>query len=274
MFSGRGSAVSQSWAGDFAPILPAVPVLGDGYHPLQPQLLTLKEGYEHQPPGLPGDIKYHTEDRALSPGLCVQSRIFPSCSVAETQPSSCKNAGEWFKGTGRTLAGEILVFLYGWVYFQGLVGGAEDYRGKRSGFAPAFRELCGPGLLGVTDKTADVESGTWACSQLSPAPLSPSTRRQDGPHKTRDLKGPFWSKNEFSRAVQELHNFSQCHKRTYRLREREKATQPSLWTLVNKCTYGGPSVRFSFFLSFHSSLISSTATHVTTGLCPSLQAFE
>ena len=76
-----------------APILPAVPVLGDGYYPLQPQLLTLKEGYEHQPPGLPGDIKYHTEGRALSPGLCVQSRIFPS-SVAETQPSSCKNAGE------------------------------------------------------------------------------------------------------------------------------------------------------------------------------------
>ena len=159
----------------------------------------------------------------------MQSRIFPSCSVAETQPSSCKNAGEWFKGTGRTLAGEILVFLYGWVYFQGLVGGAEDYRGKRSGFAPAFRELCGPGLLGVTDKTADVESGTWACSQLSPAPLSPSTRRQDGPHKTRDLKGPFWSKNEFSRAVQELHNFSQCHKRTYRLRERERKQHSPLY---------------------------------------------
>lgn len=96
------------------------------------------------------------------------------------------------KGTGRTLSGEILVFLYGWVYFQGSVGrGAEDYRGKRSGFVPAFRELCRPGLLGVTDKTADVESGTWACSQPSPAPLSPSTRRQDGPHKTRDLKGPF-----------------------------------------------------------------------------------
>lgn len=70
-------------------------------------------------------------------------------------------------------------------------GGAEDHRGKRPGFVLAFRELCRPGLLGVTDKTADVESGTWACSQLSPAPLSPSTRRQDGPHKTRDLKGPF-----------------------------------------------------------------------------------
>lgn len=54
---GRGSTASQSWAGDFVPVLPAVPVLGDGYYPLQPQLLTLKEGWEHQPPGLPGDIK-------------------------------------------------------------------------------------------------------------------------------------------------------------------------------------------------------------------------
>ena len=172
------------------PILPAVPVLGDGYHPLQPQLLTPKEGYEHQPPGLPGDIKYHTEDWALSPGLCVQSRIFPSCSVAETafQLQKCRRV---IQGHRQDTFRRDSCFPLRVGLFPRVSGGAEDYRGKRSGFAPAFRELCGPGLLGVTDKTADMKSGTWACSQLSPAPLSPSTRRQDGPHKTRDLKGPF-----------------------------------------------------------------------------------
>ena len=110
-------------------------------------------------------------------------------------------------------------------FLPGISGRAEDYRRKRSGFVLAFRELCRPGLLGVMDETADVDSGTRACSQLSPAPLSPSAGRQDGPQETRDPKGPFWSKNGFSREVQELHNLSQCRKRHIQVgRERESNT--------------------------------------------------
>ena len=74
------------------------------------------------------------------------------------------------KGTGRTLSGEILVFLYGWVYFQGLVGGVLRITEGRDRALYLLSENCaGQGYL--VSRTRQL---TWSQARgLVPSPAPP-----------------------------------------------------------------------------------------------------
>ena len=133
------------------------------------------------------------------------------------------------------------------VYFQGL-GGAEDYRMEASSFVLVFREMYRARLFGVTAKAADVESGNVVLFPAPPtlAPLSPTLPHERRTVHTRQGTSRVLSKNQSSRDVQELHNFSHCCKYIRKLRERGRKQHSPFYgcRLIN--AHSGPTIRFSF----------------------------